>query len=118
MISQSDKLWPVCQVLCNLGDGGQIYWPLLKFFLQYQQLQIQKKKNSLVLSRGASVHHLHKLLILLVKNRLIPGGEKPWGLPKLVENANDYVPDVHQKGKKHTVHAMCLFYWERRLFLL
>lgn len=45
MISQSNKLWPVCQVLCNLGDGGQIYWSLLKFFLQYQQLQIQKKKK-------------------------------------------------------------------------
>lgn len=46
------------------------------------------------------MHHLHKLLILLVKNRLIPGGERPWGLPKLFENANDYVPDVHQKEKK------------------
>lgn len=46
------------------------------------------------------MRHLHKVLILLVKNRLIPGGERPWGLPKLVENANDYVPDVHQKEKK------------------
>lgn len=50
-VTMSDDDKPVWQtVAClsgNLGDGGQIYWPLLKFFLQYQQLQ-KKKQFSFV----------------------------------------------------------------------